>query len=119
MADGGGGFYVLENDLLTNLQPENKHIPLSFSLNQNYPNPFNPKTVISYQVEAHGHSPVHVELSIYNLLGQKVATLVSEKQPTGNYKVEWDASGFGSGIYYYRLLTDKDFASTKKLILLK
>jgi hypothetical protein len=90
-------------------------IPKEFSLAQNYPNPFNPVTIIQYQVS----SISNVDLSIYNILGQNVATLVSEKQPAGYYKVEWDASGFGSGIYYYRLLTDKNFASTKKLILLK
>jgi len=82
---------------------------------QNYPNPFNPTTTITYQL------PVvsNVELNIYNLLGQKVATLVSEKQSIGNYKVEWDASSFTSGIYFYRLKTDKGFIQSRKLILLK
>jgi hypothetical protein len=60
-----------------------------------------------------------VELSIYNLLGQKVASLVNEKQNTGYYQVEWDASGFASGVYYYRLSTGSGFAQTKKLVLLK
>jgi len=89
--------------------------PESFSLNQNYPNPFNPTTTIGY------HLPLasQVELSIYNILGQKVATLVSAKQPGGSYKVEWDASEFASGVYLYRLATDKGFVQTKKLILLK
>lgn len=86
-----------------------------FALHQNYPNPFNPKTVISYQL------PVisEVELSIYNLLGQKVSTLVSEKQSSGSYKVEWDATGFTSGVYMYKIKTDKGFSKTKKLVLLK
>ena len=58
-----------------------------------------------------------VELSIYNLLGQKVATLVDKEQSTGRYKVEWDASGFSSGVYMYRLETDNGFVQTKKMII--
>ena len=86
-----------------------------FALNQNYPNPFNPKTVISYQLpEAR-----EVELSIYNILGQKVITLVSEKQAVGSYRIEWDATDFTSGVYLYRLETDKGIIQIKKLILLK
>jgi len=90
-------------------------IPDQFILQQNYPNPFNPKTVISYQLPTLSQ----VELSIYNILGQKVATLVSEKQPIGMYKVEWDASAYSSGIYLYKLTTDNGFSKTKKLVLLK
>jgi hypothetical protein len=91
-----------------------KHL-YQYNLSQNYPNPFNPSTAISYQL------PVicRVDLSIYNILGQKVVTLVSEKKPAGRYRVEWDATGFSAGIYFYRLETDKAFTKTKKLILLK
>jgi len=89
-------------------------LPMTFSLKQNYPNPFNPKTVISYQLPVISED----ELSIYNLLGQKMATLVSEKQPAGTYKIEWDASDFASGIYYYRIEAGR-FVETKKLVLLK
>jgi hypothetical protein len=60
-----------------------------------------------------------VELSIYNLLGQKIVMLVSEKQPAGKYTVEWDASGFASGVYLYRITTDKGFIETKKLVVIK
>ena len=63
-----------------------------------------------------------VELSIYNILGQKVATLVNKKQPAGTYNVQWDASGFASGIYIYQLKARGQKQSTvltKKLILLK
>jgi parallel beta-helix repeat protein len=89
-------------------------LPAKFALKQNYPNPFNPLTTINYEL------PVtdYVELSVYNLLGQKVAILVSEKQAAGTYKVEWNAAGFASGVYYYRLET-KGFSETKKLILMK
>jgi len=88
--------------------------PEKFALSQNYPNPFNPKTVINYQL------PIvnNVKLSVYNLLGQKVATLVDERQQAGTHQVEWDASGYGSGIYYYRIEAG-EFQEVKKMILLR
>jgi len=84
-------------------------------LKQNYPNPFNPKTVISYKLP----EPCEVNLTIYNLSGQNIARLVSKKQHAGSYKIEWHANGFASGIYLYRLHTDKGFIQTRKLVLLK
>jgi photosystem II stability/assembly factor-like uncharacterized protein len=89
--------------------------PLTCELAQNYPNPFNSTTTISFQLSAFSD----VELSIYNLIGQKVVTLVSAKKPEGNYTVAWDATNFPSGIYFYQLVTDKGFTLTKKLVLLK
>jgi len=79
-------------------------------LRQNYPNLFNPTTAINYQL------PVlsRVKLSIYNILGQKMATLVSDKQPAGTCKVEWDASGFASGAYLYRMKSGHGFIQIKK-----
>ena len=90
-------------------------IPNSVSLQQNYPNPFNPTTTISYQLPAVSQ----VNLSVYNVSGQKVATLVSGKQTVGRHQVKWNASAFASGVYLYKLTTDKSFTQTKKLILLK
>ncbi len=87
----------------------------TFKLSQNYPNPFNPLTTIVYRLSA----TANVELSIYNLLGQKVATLFSGNQSAGSYKVQWNAAGFASGVYLYKLTTDKGFVQSKKLILLK
>jgi Leucine-rich repeat (LRR) protein len=89
--------------------------PKQFALLQNYPNPFNPVTRINYQLPMSDY----VELSIYNLLGQKVAILVSEKQNAGHYHVEWNASGFASGVYYYRLSTGEGFVQTKKCIVFR
>lgn len=91
-----------------------KKLPTEFTLHQNFPNPFNPSTTISYQIPINGH----VELSIYNINGQKVATLVSQRQEAGFYQYEWNAINLAGGVYLYRLTTD-EFVQIKKLILLK
>jgi len=89
--------------------------PEQVVLHQNYPNPFNPLTTIEYELP----TASQMDLSIYSIHGQKVATLVSEKQPAGIHKVEWDASKFSSGVYFYKLLTDIEYAQTKKLVLVR
>jgi parallel beta-helix repeat protein len=89
-------------------------IPRQFLLLQNYPNPFNASTVIEYQVPVHGH----VKLEIYNLFGQKVATLVDSKQQAGYRTVLWDASRVSSGLYFYKL-TAGDFSETRRMMLVK
>ena len=88
--------------------------PAVFKLNQNYPNPFNPVTMINYQLPMTSD----VELSVYNLLGQKVATLVNVRQRAGYHQIEWGAGGFSSGIYYYRIEAG-DFQDVKKMVLLR
>ena len=85
-----------------------------FKLYQNYPNPFNPKTIINYKLPITND----VGLTIYNALGQKIATLVSGRKEAGNHRVEWDASGFASGVYYYNLRAG-EFVAVKKMILLR
>ncbi len=98
----------------TEIESDDLLKPGDFTLYQNYPNPFNPTTVISYQLPAVSE----VELSVYNLMGQKVATLVSEKQNAGLHQVEWDARGLASGIYYYQLKSGT-FQQVKKMVLLR
>jgi hypothetical protein len=88
--------------------------PQRFELYQNIPNPFNPITQISYTLPRDGH----VKLEIYNLLGQKVATLVDEYQQTGQKTVNWEAKDLASGIYFYKL-SSGDFTATKKMVLLR
>lgn len=100
---------------ITDLHGEpNAGIPNTINLSQNYPNPFNSTTIINYQLSRTSD----VELSIYNLLGQKIATPVSKYQPAGIYNVQWDATGFASGVYLYKLQVG-DFVETKKMILLR
>jgi len=89
-------------------------IPKRFKLEQNYPNPFNPTTIINYELQI----TKFVKLSIFNLLGQEVSVLVSEKQPAGSYKVTWDAGGYSGGIYFYRIDAG-DFHQVRKMILIK
>jgi hypothetical protein len=89
-------------------------IPKEYNLSQNFPNPFNPKTIINYELPITNF----VELTIYNLLGQKVITLINEHQNAGYHQIEWEASDFASGIYYYKINAG-DFQDVKKMILLR
>ncbi|MEJ2543867.1 MAG: T9SS type A sorting domain-containing protein [Calditrichaceae bacterium] len=109
------GFYYSP---VISLENSESGLPKRSVLYANYPNPFNPITVISYSVGANNYSPVQIDLSIYNSLGQKVCTLVSEQQGAGNYSVEWNASGFSSGIYFYRIKAGS-YEMVRKMLLVK
>jgi len=88
--------------------------PASFALSQNYPNPFNPSTVIRYQLSVAGQ----VSLEVFNILGEKVRTLVDEKEDQGEHSINFNASNLPSGVYFYRLTAGRQ-SQTRKLILLK
>jgi hypothetical protein len=103
----------LYREVSTSIEDRNE-LPSGFSLNQNYPNPFNPTTQISYSLP----QAEPVELSVYNMLGQRVATLVNTTQSAGWHKATFDASEFTSGVYIYRIQAG-EFMSTKKLMLMK
>lgn len=96
-------------------------IPTTFSLGQNYPNPFNPMTIFKYSLPV----DAHVRLTIFNLLGQEVATLADGVQAAGFKSVTWNANGYPSGVYFYRLeaasVSDpgKTFRKELKMTLLK
>lgn len=95
--------------------------PSQYFLHQNYPNPFNPRTNIRFEVP--GASAGTVNLTIFNLIGQKLKTLVSEPLPAGSYLVNWDGTdeqgyNLSSGIYFYRLSTEL-FVDTKRLVLIR
>jgi len=92
-------------------------IPQNFSLSQNCPNPFNPVTKIKFTIPVTGHAMV-VRLRIYDILGREINALINEKLSPGSYEVEWNASNFPSGIYFYRLET-QGFSESKKMVLVK
>lgn len=92
---------------------EGEH-PGQFELSQNYPNPFNPSTNISFTLPNNGH----VKLEVFNLLGQKVATIIDAPRSAGNHAIKFDASKLSSGIYLYRLSTE-NFVETRKMNLIK
>ena len=106
--------YYPPSDFLTALHGRAEHAPVDFQLQQNYPNPFNPTTTIHYRLAKHAA----VNLSIYDMTGQKVATLIAEEQPAGNYDVEWDARAFSSGVYIFTLKTGS-VEESRKMILLR
>jgi len=127
---------VAENQALNNIhfwfdniKIVNQNSPLSindlekvndtFVLRQNYPNPFNALTKFEYIVKGLGNKPQQINLTIYNILGQKVTTLVDRKQSAGTYQVNFNAGDLSSGIYYYKLIVKDHYAQTKKMILLK
>jgi hypothetical protein len=108
------------NTVITSIdKTKNEKIPEKFFLSQNYPNPFNPVTTIEYSVPALGNLySTPVQLKVFNILGQEVATLVNESKAPGNYKVTFNGSELSSGIYLYRIKAG-NFSETKKLVILK
>ena len=95
-------------------QETTSNVPSDYKLEQNYPNPFNPATKITFGIPKSGL----VKLEIYDLLGQKISTLINEEMPAGYHSVDFDAKDFSSGIYIY-LLSVNDLMISKKMILLK
>lgn len=89
-------------------------LPQSFGLHQNYPNPFNPETVIRYSVRVSGRATV----TVHDLLGREVATLVNEEKSPGTYSVMWDAGDVASGVYFCRLLSGASL-DVKRMVVLK
>ena len=97
----------------------NPAVPLTYSLGQNYPNPFNPTTTIAYSIERKGH----VNVSIYNILGQKVYNLVDREMEPGSYQATWEGTDtFGSevasGIYFYKMISN-NYVETRKMLLMR
>jgi hypothetical protein len=103
----------------TDAPGESDPLPGKFALSQNYPNPFNPSTTIEFALPRRSD----VTVTVYNVLGQRVVTLVDDNLAIGNHRVDWngtahDGSPVVSGIYFYRIATDA-FTSTKKMVLLR
>ncbi len=102
-----------DSKFLTYMEHPAKIIRHAIKLQQNYPNPFNPSTIISYQLPRR----TRVELNIYNLLGQKIVTLVSGTQSAGLHKIKWQAPSLAGGIYIYRLNAGLDRQSRRMVLL--
>ena len=108
------GIYFSELEKQEAVSISSGEVPNEFVLEQNYPNPFNPTTVISYQIPV--SSDVHLE--VFNMLGQRVATVIKERQNAGHHSVTFDASALSSGIYLYRIQAG-EFSETRRLTLIK
>lgn len=104
----GGSVGVDEENLLLSHRPRSHH------LLQNYPNPFNPSTTIQFTVPKRGY----VLLTVFNTLGEEVATLVNTEMSPGAHSSTWNAEGMASGIYFYQIQAG-EFVQTKKLLLLR
>ena len=99
---------------VTSVVSTDNQIPSEYSLGQNYPNPFNPTTTIEFGLTENGH----VELAIYNGLGDKVMTLVNDELSAGTHKVTVQAGNLPTGLYFYRIRANH-FTSVKKMLLVK
>ena len=100
--------------MITSADVQTTNPPVDFGLQQNYPNPFNPSTTIRYGLPS--RSPV--VLTVYNTLGQQVATLAEGEMEAGYHETVFDASGLASGVYLYRL-TAGSFVQARKLMVVK
>lgn len=112
-SDIATGLYVLKLGSSVSVVPETG-TAANYSLSQNFPNPFNPLTVITYYLPKRSA----VKLTVTDVSGREVATLVNEFQNEGSYSAEFDASGFASGVYFYRIEAG-NFVQTKKMTLVK
>jgi len=98
----------------TDVKSVNSHVPIEYSLSQNYPNPFNPQTTIMYSIPKAGK----VQLTVFDVLGKEITTLVNEHQSAGHHHIKFDGASLSSGIYFYRLRTGNN-VFTKKLTLIR
>ncbi len=105
---------VLYNNWLTSIKTLSTEVPQNYLLEQNFPNPFNPNTVIRYSLTENSFT----EMKVYDALGNEITTLVNEDQKSGTYEVNWNASDFPSGVYYYRL-NSGIFYQTRRMVFLK
>ena len=104
---------MFEEEGVIGIENENG-VPYEFSLEQNYPNPFNPNTVINYSLAA----AEKVQITVYDLLGKEIKTLVNEVKGPGSYQVTFSASDISSGVYFYKI-TAGSFLDIKKMVVVK
>ena len=109
-----GNFYRAGNLKYVPSSVDDEQIPGEFYLSQNYPNPFNPSTIIEFALPERAN----VILEVYNLLGERVKTLLREELNAGVHKINFSAAGLSSGVYLYRISSEK-FNQTRKFVLMK
>jgi photosystem II stability/assembly factor-like uncharacterized protein len=100
---------------LTSILNSNSNTPKEYQLFQNYPNPFNPKTKIEYEIQKSNS----VLIKIFDIQGREIKTLFNNKQSAGKYKIEFDGTGYASGVYYYSLFINENLIESKKMLLIK
>ncbi len=116
VATHGRGVWSLDLDqVLTAYNQDVSEVPDAFELHGNYPNPFNPSTNISFKVATNSH----IRVTVFDLLGRKVATLTDQPYATGTHQIQWDASGVSSGQYIYRMEADGKMIGVKSMVLIK
>lgn len=106
-------FFNMEN-LITGITQTGTTIPARYELQQNYPNPFNPMTNVEFAIP----QSAFVKLTVFDILGRVVETLVNEQLSAGTYKADWNAANHPSGVYFYKLQTE-NFSESKRMILVK
>ena len=106
--------WILKAVTLSGIDDEQAEVPTSFKLEQNFPNPFNPSTTVKYSIPNHSK----VIIKVYDILGNEIATLLSEEKPVGTYEVNWNAASLPSGVYFYQMQAGS-LLETKKMILMK
>ena len=110
----GRGIWKRPLSELVGVSKEVIDLPRVFSLFQNYPNPFNPATIINYSVGKEGHA----KITVYNIIGSKVAVIVDEYKSAGSYSVQFNAVALPSGVYFYKLESG-GYSDIKKLVVIK
>ncbi len=114
VAEKSAGLTIYLNGLATSVDGEPGTVPSAFALDQNFPNPFNPGTTISFSLNKAGHA----SLTVHNMLGQVVATLVDRPMTAGTHAVQFNAGRLASGMYFYQLRAG-DQSLVRKMLLLK
>ncbi|MBE0539508.1 MAG: T9SS type A sorting domain-containing protein [Ignavibacterium sp.] len=112
--DNNKGYNILGISPVLGLEDGANILPEDYALYQSYPNPFNPSTTIKYSIP---NSDI-VNIKVFDILGREVAILLNEYKPAGTYNIEFNASSFASGVYFYQLHSG-NFVETKKMVLLK
>jgi len=112
--NSNNGAKIYSRSFPIGIQQISAEVPEAFLLSQNYPNPFNPMTKIKFNVT----KTANVNITVFDVLGKHITTLVNEKLNAGSYETEWNANNMPGGVYFYKLETE-DFSETKKMILIK